>query len=75
MLALERYPTGFLSDEETELHRHFLADGHVIIPAADPARLDRLRAAIAGLAAHHHDIGCRRRRATSSMRSTPGSAR
>ncbi len=58
MLALERYPTGFLSDEETELHRP-LPGGrprHYPRRRPGPARLDRLRTAIAGLAAYHLDI-------------------
>ncbi len=56
MLALESAPTGYLSAPEVDLHRDFLRDGQVIRPVADRAVLDRLRAAVAGLAAAH--LGC-----------------
>ncbi len=53
MLALERASAGFLAPSEVDLHHAFLRDGHAIRPVADPDRLDRLRLAVATLAAAH----------------------
>ena len=44
---------GFLTDEEREIGERFLAQGHVVLPAEDPARLEEIRGCIAGLAARH----------------------
>ncbi len=51
-LALPR-DDGFLNQEEAALGAQFLDQGHVIAPVADRAALDRLRDAMAGIAAQY----------------------
>jgi len=51
--AAVRHRPGFLDEVEAGLGERFLADGHVVVPAADPAGLERLRQAIAAAAARH----------------------
>ena len=48
---------GFLRQDEAALGGHFLEHGYVIAPAADIAALDRLRAAMAEIAARHLGLG------------------
>ena len=49
----ENILTGFLNADEAALTKRFLADGHVIVPVEDMPGLNRLRNAMAGLAAEH----------------------
>ena len=49
----ENILTGFLDAEEAALTKRFLADGHVIVPVEDMPGLQRLRNAMAGIAAEH----------------------
>ncbi|MDA1099956.1 MAG: hypothetical protein O2967_13325 [Proteobacteria bacterium] len=48
---------GFLTRDETALGERFLENGYVIAPVADFGALDRLRAALAQIAAQHLGIG------------------
>lgn len=50
--ALPR-PDGFLRPDEVELGQRYLEQGYVIAPVADGAALDRLRTAMAEIAARH----------------------
>ena len=45
--------TGFLDAEAAALGKRFLGDGYVIVPVEDKPELDRLRNAMAGIAAAH----------------------
>ncbi len=51
-LTLPR-PEGFLHPDEVALGEQYLEQGHVIAPVADPGALDRLRDAMAVIAARH----------------------
>ncbi|MBC8240008.1 MAG: hypothetical protein H8E30_05970, partial [Alphaproteobacteria bacterium] len=48
---------GFLRQDEAALGARFLEHGYVITPVSDLAALDRLRAAMAGIAARHLGLG------------------
>ncbi len=48
---------GFLNSNEAALGTQFLNQGYVIAPVADRSALDRLRNAMAGIAAHHLGLG------------------